>query len=151
MSIYFENETDMILPEEQRGWIEKAVTESLRYEGCPEDLEVSVLITDEAAVRELNRKHRGIDKATDVLSFPLLPPFTAVTAAPGQCLGDIVICLPVALRQAEAYGHSPLRELGFLCVHSMLHLIGYDHMNPAEEALMFAKQEAVLQSIGLIR
>lgn len=104
---------------------------------------VSVLVCDNAAIRELNAAWRKIDKETDVLSFPM--------EDDGVMLGDIVLSLEKAYSQAEEYGHSPAREIGFLTVHSMLHLYGYDHMEEEERKEMRAMEEKILSEIGLLR
>lgn len=136
-----------------------ALSEALKSEGHDFDAEVNLIFTDDAEIREINRENRGIDRATDVLSFPMLvakngeltiSPFDVVDGK--VILGDIVISLERAKAQAEQYGHSIFREIGFLAVHSMLHLLGYDHEDgEEEEKIMFAKQEKVLENIGLRR
>ncbi|MBB6675308.1 rRNA maturation RNase YbeY [Cohnella nanjingensis] len=152
-------------------------------EGVADGL-VSLTLTDNEGIRELNRQYRGLDKPTDVLSFPLREAGEASsivydgeyetetveiqgdwgeedddgdTADPTggepfeELLGDIVISIPRMREQAEEYGHSQERELGFLFVHGFLHLLGYDHEDEAAEKTMFAKQEAVLAKAGLAR
>ena len=133
--------------------------------GCPYEAEVNILFTGEEEIREINSETRGMDRATDVLSFPMHEYFT-----PGDfneldpdgfddfdpesgnlLLGDIVLCIPRVKSQAEDYGHSTLREFAFLIAHSALHLIGYDHMTPEEEEVMTAKQEAVLIRLDITR
>lgn len=135
-------------------------------------MEVSVTIVSKEAIHELNRDTRQVDKETDVLSFPLLSymesPRMESSAAEDLSeaflqeenldpdlhelmLGDIVLCLDVAIRQAEEYGHSLEREMAFLTAHSMLHLLGYDHMSQEEEAVMFPKQTVILDGMGLSR
>ena len=116
--------------------------------------EISVTIVDDEKIHELNLKHRNIDRATDVLSFPLgadgIYDLNNDTGA--QMLGDIVISIEHAIKQADLYGHSLDREIAFLTVHSMLHLLGYDHENGGLEAVkMREKEEAVLTKIGLKR
>ena len=116
--------------------------------------EISLSIVDKPYIRALNQAHRGMDKVTDVLSFPLGEngnyPENRDTGA--WLLGDIVICAERAVEQAEEYGHSVRREFGFLCAHSVLHLLGYDHVdNVREAALMEQKQEQALAAIGLAR
>lgn len=116
--------------------------------------EISVTFTDDERIRQLNREFRNIDRSTDVLSFPLGENGVYdVNFATGDSeLGDIVISVPHAMAQAEEYGHSLQREIGFLTVHSMLHLLGYDHVNGIEEEkVMFAKQKEILDKLGLIR
>jgi probable rRNA maturation factor len=125
-----------------------------RFEGIANVAEVAVNVVDDEKIRFLNNYSRGIDRATDVLSFPLgengafdLNPETG-----GICFGDIVICLEAAVRQAYEYGHSLEREAGFLAVHSMLHLLGYDHETSEEdEKIMFEKTEAILKAAGFAR
>lgn len=116
--------------------------------------EISVTIVDDEAIHELNLKHRGIDRATDVLSFPLgvdgVYDINNDTGA--RMLGDIVISIEHAYKQAELYGHSLDREIAFLTVHSMLHLLGYDHEPGGLELVrMREKEEAVLTQLGLVR
>ncbi|MCR5523844.1 MAG: rRNA maturation RNase YbeY [Clostridia bacterium] len=116
--------------------------------------EVSVTFVDDERIRELNNEFRKIDSSTDVLSFPLgengVYDINYDTGA--KLLGDIVISVPHAVAQAEEYGHSLEREIGFLIVHSMLHLLGYDHVNGGlEEVRMREKEETVLTKLGLKR
>lgn len=103
-------------------------------------------------IRALNRAYRGIDRATDVLSFSQREG-EALAAPPGAepLLGDVVVALTLAARQARAFGHSLEREAAFLAVHGTLHLLGYDHQTPPEEAVMMARAEAVLGPLGLGR
>ena len=130
--------------------IKKAVNTSLKFEDFQRPCEVSVTLTDNAGIHQLNREHRGVDRPTDVLSFPI---FDDEFDDGELCiLGDIVISLEKALSQAEEYGHTFERELAFLTVHSMLHLLGYDHEEGlAMESEMFEKQEIILSSMGLTR
>ena len=137
----------------------------LTSEKCPYDAGVYLLVTDEEEVHRMNLEYRGIDRTTDVLSFPAVPfeaesDFSAVEDNEIDYidpdtgllqLGDIVINASRVWEQAEEYGHSPRREFAFLVAHSMLHLCGYDHMTPEESARMEEKQEAVLQSLGITR
>lgn len=135
--------------------IRRAIQSTLVYEGHNNDCELSVTFTDNEGIKILNSQYRGIDKETDVLSFPLVdfaggdePPVDE----PSQLLGDIVISLEKAVAQAEEYGHSFEREAAFLAVHSMLHLLGYDHVNgEEEEADMRRRQADVLEGMGLTR
>ena len=123
--------------------IRRAVNTALAFEDYQSSAQVSVTFTDNAGIRRLNRQHRGLDRPTDVLSFPL---------EEEHLLGDIVISLERAREQSIEYGHSFQRETAFLCVHSVLHLLGYDHeRSPEEEKEMFARQEAILQVMGLPR
>ncbi len=121
------------------------------------EFEVSVLITDDNGIHELNRDFRGIDRKTDVLSFPMLEyeseekPSEDTVAEAENILGDIVISLETAVAQAEEYGHGVLREICFLTVHSMLHLFGYDHEEEADRQKMRRKEEYFLDKLGLVR
>lgn len=150
MRVLFDNTTDFQLNEKL---IEKVISASLEYENIKKNAEVSFTLTDNKTIHELNMKHRGIDRPTDVLSFPLIDFNTEkIEDISGTIyLGDIIISIEKALSQAEEYGHSIERELGFLTAHSMLHLLGYDHMVPEEEKVMFKKQEEILEIIGLKR
>ncbi len=151
--IYFMNDTDTRISYKLKMLVRRAVTESLEYEGFFNDAEVSVTFTDNDGIRALNSEYRGIDKETDVLSFPLTdfeggeePPADEATVM----LGDIVVSLDKAKAQAEEFGHSFEREVAFLCVHSMLHLLGYDHVNSDEEdAEMRRRQSEILVKMGL--
>lgn len=135
--------------------IRRAAEKSLEYEGFEPKCEISVSIVDNAEIREINRQFRKIDRATDVLSFPLLTFAGEEMAERNEngeiLLGDIIISLERAREQAEEYGHSLLREIAFLTAHSMLHLLGYDHMEPAEEAEMFRRQREILLQAGFPR
>lgn len=111
---------------------------------------LSVQVVDDASIRVLNRDYRGLDRPTDVLSFPM-EEGTQIAAIPDGFLGDIVISLDKALAQAAEYGHSPLRELSFLTVHGVLHLLGWDHMEPEAAAKMYKRQEEILEKMGVLR
>ena len=132
------------------------VRRAVHVVGCrhgAEAAEVSVTLTDDEHIHELNRTYRGIDQATDVLSFALTESEEpAIFGAPsGEVLGDIIISLERAREQAMAYGHSYLRELSFLTVHGMLHLLGYDHMEEAERLAMEAEQREIMEELGIFR
>ncbi|MGF7185496.1 putative rRNA maturation factor [Desulfitispora alkaliphila] len=119
-------------------------------------VEVSALLVDDQEISSLNRDYRDIDSATDVLSFPQYEKIEQIMheseASPHPILlGDIVISLETCVRQAEEYGHSAERELGFLVVHGMLHLLGYDHLDDEEKIKMRSKEEQVLTKMGLGR
>lgn len=134
--------------------VRRCCNAALRLENFPEDAEVSVSFVDNDQIRELNREHRNIDAATDVLSFPLgengIYDHNEATGA--ALLGDIVISMPKAVEQAELYGHSLQREVGYLTAHSMFHLLGYDHVNGGVEAVhMREKEETVMTMLGLPR
>ncbi len=126
----------------------------LTFEDFSEPAEISVTFVDDERIHELNKMHRNVDKSTDVLSFPLGENGVYdKNLETGACLlGDIVISVETAVRQADTYGHTLQREIGFLTVHSMLHLLGYDHVNGGIEAVhMREKEEHVLTELGLKR
>ena len=141
------------------------ISQVLANDGCPYDAEVNILFTGEEEIREINADTRGMDRATDVLSFPMheyetpggfdeLDPMSFDDFDPDSgnlLLGDIVLCIPRVKSQAEEYGHSTLREFAFLIAHSALHLIGYDHMEPEEEQEMQEKQKEALDALGITR
>jgi probable rRNA maturation factor len=112
-----------------------------------EDWEISVSLVGEKQIWQLNRVWRSVDRPTDVLSFPMLEAW----GSDDNLLGDVVICLPVAQRQAAEYGHGVQRELAFLAVHGILHLLGRDHQTDSECEQMEREQEALLDSMGLGR
>ncbi len=126
----------------------RAIAATLRAEGHP-DGEVTLVITDDAAVAELNRQHRGVEGPTDVLSFGAQEDTPGFVTAPEMAayLGDILIALPFTRRQAADLGRLLRDELRLLAVHGTLHLLGYDHAEPAEEAAMWAKQDAILAGL----
>lgn len=130
--------------------IRRAIRTTLLFETYPFPAEVSVTLVDNATIHRMNRQYRQVDRATDVLSFPL---FDEEPDADGRVmLGDIVLSLERAEEQAREYGHSFEREVAFLTVHSMLHLLGYDHeTGPEEEREMFARQRIILEEMGLPR
>lgn len=137
-----------------RALIKKAVAGTLRYENFTRPVSVSVTFTDNEGIRTLNQEYRQIDKATDVLSFPMYDFRNGDEPEEGEdvCLGDIVLSLERAQEQAEEFGHSFKREVAFLTVHSMLHLLGYDHMlSEADDADMRKRQKDVMERIGLPR
>ncbi len=149
MDILYSNETEH---EVDRGLIEKTVEAALEYENFSKNCEVSVTIVSLEDIHGINLEHRGIDRPTDVLSFPLIDFKRDKLPENGKIyLGDIVLCYDKVLSQAEEYGHSVSRELAFLTAHSMLHLMGYDHMEKDEEKVMFAKQEEIMDKMGLKR
>ena len=121
-----------------------------------EKISVSVTFVGMEEIRELNREHRGKDATTDVLSFPMYEPeeleeLKGLNEEEEICLGDVVICSEQALIQSDEFGHSFERELVYLFVHSMYHLLGYDHMEENEKVVMRSKEEAAMQKVGLVR
>lgn len=151
MNILFDNNTEYIFDENKMNIFSSVIKESLSYENFSDNTEISVSIVTNAEIKEINKKFRNMDKETDVLSFPMIDFKTEEIPDKNETiiLGDIIISIEKALSQAKEYGHSIERELGFLTAHSMLHLLGYDHMEPDEEKIMFTKQEEILNNIGL--
>ncbi len=149
--IYLSDRQDKItLSPEQKRLIKSAVRAALRYEKFGRDCEVSITLVNDAEIQALNAEHRGIDRPTDVLSFPMFD--EDFDDGEFAVLGDVVISLERADKQAAEYGHSLEREIAFLTVHSILHLLGYDHeAGKAEESEMFAKQEEILEKMGISR
>lgn len=114
------------------------------------ELEFSVIIVDNKRIHEINKEYRGIDRPTDVISFAL-EDNEEIQFDHYRVLGDIYISIDKVREQAREYGHSEKRELAFLTVHGFLHLLGYDHMEPEEEKIMFARQEEILNGFGITR
>ena len=148
--IFIKNEQDIVeVTSELKKLIVNSVAESLKYEEFPDKCEVSVTLVDNEEIHVLNREYRDVDRPTDVLSFPI---FDEDDMGGKTVLGDIVLSLERAREQAEEFGHSFEREVAFLTVHSMLHLLGYDHEEgKAQESEMFSRQEAILCKMGLAR
>lgn len=153
--IYWANEQDKYnAGRKMKSLIEKAIRGTLECENFNRDVVVSVTFTDNEGIREKNREFRDIDRATDVLSFPMYDLRAGDLPEPDMdCeLGDIVLSLERAAEQAVEFGHSYERECAFLTVHSMLHLLGYDHVNSEEEdEEMRAHQRVIMTHIGLER
>lgn len=158
--LLLENEQDKVeLTDELKNTVEDVCNYTLEFEECNFDAEISVTFTDDENIRIINKEHRDIDSPTDVLSFPMLEFDEDGNVIDDTCeydgeeiiLGDIVISLERAVKQAENYGHSLKREVAFLTAHSMLHLLGYDHMTEEEEKVMFGKQEEILENLGITR
>ena len=154
LMIYFENDQEkMPISYKLKKLVRFAIEATLAYEEIARDLEVSVTFTDDEGIRKLNRNFRKIDRATDVLSFPLFDfegEGDALSDELDDMLGDIVLSLERAEAQAEEYGHSFEREVAFLTVHSMLHLLGYDHETSEEDELdMRRRQTAIMEMLGL--
>lgn len=155
VKVIISNEQNEIrIPTGVRMLVRRCCTAVLVQEEFEGPAEVSVTFVDDDAIHQLNRQYRNIDRATDVLSFPLgengVYDINNDTGA--KLLGDIVISIPHAVDQADRYGHTLQREIGFLTVHSMLHLLGYDHVNGGMESVrMREKEETVLTKLGLKR
>ncbi len=165
MISYVENETDISFEFDMKQIVELLMDEVLTMEKCPYEAQVNLLVTDNEGIREFNREHREIDRATDVLSFPMIEfqcagDFSVVEEREVDCfdpesgellLGDIIISAEKIKHQANEFGHSYKREFAFLITHSLLHLCGYDHMEDEERKIMEEKQEKILQKVGITR
>jgi probable rRNA maturation factor len=126
---------------------------ALRGEGVTGPVVLTLTLVDDDEIREINRQHRDVDRPTDVLSFPLVDGTDSFPLPPGapRELGDVIVSYPRAVAQADEYGHSVDRELAYLVVHGVLHILGHDHEVPAEQAIMRAREESALAVVGLIR
>lgn len=164
MTLYFEEEGELKLDLPCEELARTVIEAALDYEECPYEAEVNLLLTTNEEIQKMNAEFREIDRATDVLSFPMVD-----YEEPGEfgfleeadeyfhpetgelMLGDIVISKEKVLSQSEEYGHSPRREYAFLIAHSMLHLMGYDHMEEEERLCMEAKQRDILDRMNILR
>ncbi len=164
MSLYMEEEGFTSLSLDAKEIADMVMEAALEYVNCPYEAEVNLLLTEEDEVREMNKTFRQTDKPTDVLSFPLLEyevpgdfsPFEwqpeAFNPDSGELmLGDIVICKPKVLAQAEEYGHGVRREFAFLIAHSMLHLFGFDHVEETQREEMEQKQREIMEKLQIWR
>lgn len=165
MTVHIDYEAQMPLAVDYEKIINDIVPAALEYENCPYEAEINVLLTDNEAIREINRECRGIDAPTDVLSFPMVEfgresDFSHLEENPEDyfnpdsgelLLGDIVLSVEKVAEQAERYGHSMERELAFLVAHSLLHLCGYDHMEDTGRERMEERQREILAREGYNR
>ena len=168
MTIEFSKETDFDLGFDAEETAHDVIDAVLDYCGCPYEAQVSVTFTDPESVRQINAQYRGIDRTTDVLSFPMLDyeepgdfsflgdedPEWSDCFDPDSgelILGDIVLNMERTVSQAEEYGHSVRREFAFLIAHSMLHLMGYDHETPEDAANMEQMQDEILRRLHITR
>ncbi len=164
MTIYFKEEGGLKLDLECETLAETVVEGVLDYEKCPYEAEVNLLLTMNKEIQEMNAEFRHIDRATDVLSFPMIDyekagefAFLEEDDSYFNCdtgelmLGDIVISKEKVIAQAEEYGHTIKREYAFLIAHSMLHLLGYDHIEEQERLEMERKQKEILEQLGITR
>ena len=150
LMIYFENAAPEKVTYKLKMLVRRAILATLDYEGVDVDCEASVTFTDNEGIRALNREYRNIDRATDVLSFPQINYDEGEALCDGDMLGDIVISLERAREQAEEFGHSFERECAFLCAHSTLHLLGYDHeLSEEDDADMRKRQSEIMEKMGL--
>ncbi len=164
MTLLFEEEGELRLDLPCEELATKVIEAALDYEDCPYEVEVNLLLTMNDEIQEMNQNFRQIDRATDVLSFPMIDYEEAGNfdflegvmdvfhPESGELmLGDIVISKEKVISQAEEYGHSVEREYAFLIAHSMLHLFGYDHMEDDERIVMEAKQKEILEQLQILR
>lgn len=167
MGILFEKEADGEIAFDYEALLSSVIELAVASEKCPYACEVNLTLTDNDGIRRLNQEFRELDVPTDVLSFPMVDyerpgDFSHLDTPDARnmyfnlesgelLLGDIVISLERAEEQAKEYGHSLERELAFLTAHSMLHLMGYDHMEDKEREVMEQKQEQILQNLGITR
>lgn len=165
MTVDFENEYGQDLGLELEEIAQEVIACALDYMDCPYEAQVNLLITSNEEIHQMNLLHRQIDRPTDVLSFPMVTyevpgDFSILEEDGMDCfepdtgellLGDIVISADKVLEQAEEYGHSIKREYAFLITHSMLHLMGYDHMTEEEAQEMERLQEEILTQLGIFR
>jgi len=164
MTLIFEEEGELKLDLPCEELATKVIEAALDYEECPYEVEVNLLLTMNNEIQEMNQNFRQIDRATDVLSFPMIDyeesgnfdfledVMDAFHPESGELmLGDIVISKEKVISQAEEYGHSVEREYSFLIAHSMLHLFGYDHMEEDERIVMEAKQKEILEQLQILR
>lgn len=164
MTIEFEKEYDKDLGINYEEIADKVINAALDYEECPYEAEVSLTLVDNNRIHDINKEFRDIDRPTDVLSFPMVEYDDAgefvflededdcFNPETGELmLGDIIISLDKVEEQAIAYGHSFTREYAFLIAHSMLHLMGYDHMTDDDASIMEAKQRAILDNLNITR
>lgn len=132
--------------------IREAASLAVKSQGLdPERIEVSVTFVGPEEIRELNQQFRGVDSITDVLSFPQYESLEAMPKKGILCLGDVVICSEQALLQADEFGHSPERELVYLFVHSIFHLMGYDHLVEEDKKAMREQEEKIMALMGIER
>ena len=165
MSIIIENEYEGEINIPYEKIAHEVIEAAIDYVDCPYECEVNLMLTNNETIHAINKEQREIDRPTDVLSFPMAEyeqpaDFSKIEEDPmafdpesGEfLLGDIVISIDHAVMQARDYGHSLRREIAFLCVHSVLHLLGYDHVTSDEdERIMFDKQREILGSMGITR
>lgn len=148
MNLFFDDrQSDIEITDEMLDVIKKSISEVLREENLDENVEVSISFVGDEEIRELNRDYRGVDKTTDVLSFPMDDEFKIDE----RILGDVVINTKRVIEQADEFGHSNTRELSYLTVHSILHLLGYDHMEDNEKKEMRGKEKVIMDALKIYR
>jgi probable rRNA maturation factor len=152
MNILLSNHQDKVkISDELMALIRQSIVATLESEEIYEDVEVSLLLIDNKEIKHLNNEYRNVNEATDVLSFPMYDDLEEALDEDYLYLGDIVISGERAVEQAKDFGHSVEREIGYLTVHSVLHLLGYDHMDEEEKKVMREREEKILEKINLKR
>ena len=147
INILFDDRQDFIeINGDNCGAIEKAIEEVIKAEELEGDFEVSVSFVTNEEIKELNKEFRNVDSETDVLSFPMDDEFEGVVL-----LGDIVLSTQRIIEQAKDFGHSLEREMAYLTVHSMLHLLGYDHMNDDEKSEMRSREKEIMKKLQIFK
>jgi len=147
ISVLFDDRQDLMeINGDNEAAIERAVEAVLTEEECDGDFEISVSFVTNEEIKKLNKEYRNVDNETDVLSFPMNEEFDGV-----NILGDIVISTQKIIEQADDFGHSPEREMIYLTVHSMLHLLGYDHMENDEKSAMRAKEKEIMKNLKIFK
>lgn len=147
MNLIIANQTDQNIDMDEK--LESVVNTVLETEGLSLDYEVSITFVDKDEIHKLNKEFRNVDRPTDVLSFPMDEDF--FIEGVDTMLGDIVICMDVAKDQAKDFDHSLDREIMYLTAHSMLHLLGYDHLEEDEKFHMRAREKEVMKSLGVFK
>lgn len=148
MEIYYDDRQDDIkITDEIKNLIEKSIAAVLKVENLDENVEVSVSFVGDEEIRDLNKDYRGVDKSTDVLSFPMDDEFIIVS----RILGDVIINTRRVMEQAEELGHSDEREISYLTVHSILHLLGYDHMDDEDKKEMREREKLAMKELSIYR
>lgn len=148
MEIYYDDRQDDIkITDEIKNLIEKSIAAVLKVENLHENVEVSVSFVGDEEIRDLNRDYRGVDKSTDVLSFPMDDEFII----DNRILGDVIINTRRVMEQAKELGHSNERELSYLTVHSILHLLGYDHMEDEDKKEMREREKLAMKELSIYR
>ena len=155
MTLLSDNRTEEIISEEIMAAVEKVAYETLVYDEFDTECEVSLSFVSDEEIQEINNNFRDMDKATDVLSFPQIDydvDEVVMTNEKGEIvLGDIIISVDTAKRQEEEYGHSLRREIAFLTVHGMLHLLGYDHIEEEDGVIMRSEEKRLMEKLGISR
>ncbi|OLR64292.1 rRNA maturation RNase YbeY [Peptoniphilus porci] len=148
MQVYYDNrQEDIEITEEIKNLIKKSIAAVLKIEKLDENVEVSVSFVGDEEIRKLNRDYRGVDKSTDVLSFPMDDEFIL----DNRILGDVIINTKRVMEQAEKLGNSNERELSYLTVHSILHLLGYDHMEDEDKKEMREREKLAMMELSIYR